>query len=474
MDALLTRNEDVTSYIIGSFGDKRLCKTGALLFKRITTELTTSIKKLARTRALQVAFTRFLSNKRTSALEIEESYVVNTNKNCLNKAHILCVQDTVEINYSSQSNKKSSLGINRTRKAATSANVHGFLAHPCLVIDANNNDILGLSSLKLWSRGSEELINKKLRAIEDKESFKWLEGALSSKQRLSNASMITYVSDRESDIYEYYDRIPDANNHLLIRAMHDRKLTSNIRLSEHMNLIKPCGSYQLELPSKTGVRRAHLAQIDIKYSTVEITAPQQSSKSEIHNRKIQLTCVEAIETNETNQSSEKIHWRLLTTHQVDSFDTAREIIKWYTSRWNIEQVFRTMKKRGLKIDESQVENPESLFKLFALAIGAAVKVLTLVNARDDSTNQHTSDIFTEDEIAVLKAISQKVNGSTKRQQNPYQTGKLSWAAWIIARLGGWNGYVREKPPGPITMYDGLEAFYKYVQGFMLAKDVCIP
>ena len=35
-------------------------------------------------------------------------------------------------------------------------------------------------------------------------------------------------------------------------------------------------------------------------------------------------------------------------------------------------------------------------------------------------------------------------------ENPHPPERLAWAGWIIARLGGWDGYPKSKPPGPIT------------------------
>ena len=169
-----------------------------------------------------------------------------------------------------------------------------------------------------------------------------------------------------------------------------------------------------------------------------------------------------------------VFWRLMTTHTVNNFEDAKKIAGWYCCRWNIEQVFRTMKKRGFKIEDSEIEEPASLLKLFVLSIAAAVNVLCLVKARDGATNRYATDIFCEEELKFLVIVLSTVNGSTQKQQNPYKYQTLSWASWIIARLGGWNGYTCERPAGPITMYEGLEQFKTLFKGWKMAQqDVCI-
>ena len=69
--AVVSRGECVSDFLIGNFGDKRLLKTGALLFKKMMKKMTMSISKLSGNRAMQVAFGRFLSNEKTTSGEIE-------------------------------------------------------------------------------------------------------------------------------------------------------------------------------------------------------------------------------------------------------------------------------------------------------------------------------------------------------------------------------------------------------------------
>ena len=57
-------------------------------------------------------------------------------------------------------------------------------------------------------------------------------------------------------------------------------------------------------------------------------------------------------------------------------------------------------------------------------------------------------------------------------EKPVSQRKFPWAAWIIAKLGGWDGYPSSKPPGPITFKHGLQEFHATVAGWKL-KNVCM-
>ncbi|MFH0298223.1 transposase, partial [Bradyrhizobium sp. 31Argb] len=71
---------------------------------------------------------------------------------------------------------------------------------------------------------------------------------------------------------------------------------------------------------------------------------------------------------------------------------------------------------------------------------------------------------------ILEAVSAKLEGKTERQKNAHPKGSLAFAAWVIARLGGWDGYYGK--PGPKTMRLGLEAFQRIKFGTSLAlRDV---
>ncbi|CAF4627086.1 unnamed protein product, partial [Rotaria socialis] len=75
------------------------------------------------------------------------------------------------------------------------------------------------------------------------------------------------------------------------------------------------------------------------------------------------------------------------------------------------------------------------------------------------------------EIECLTKLNIKSQGKTEKLKNPYRTNSLKWATWIIARLGGWSGYQSQRPPGPITLKNGLDKFCHVFMGWKMAKDV---
>lgn len=168
--------------------------------------------------------------------------------------------------------------------------------------------------------------------------------------------------------------------------------------------------------------------------------------------------------------AEPLHWYLLTTHEASDAAPAWQIVNWYKKRWTIEQLFRILKTQGLQLEDSRLETAERLLKLTAIAAKAAVITLQLVQARDGQSREPASLAFNQDQIQVLAVLATKYQGRTKLQSNPHTANSLAWAAWIIARLGGWDGYPRTKP-GPITMRHGLQYFMGLAQAWRILKNV---
>ncbi len=381
--------------------------------------------------------------------------------------HILAIQDSTELNYQAHAKRVKGLGTVGNGKDV------GLFLHPLLAIDASDGYCLGLAHLHHWIRTEKSETPYPQLPIEEKESYRWLETAEAGKRCLSEAKMVTIVADRESDIYEEWARLPDARTHLLTRMCRDRSIAAGGTVYEWLDQQQVQGTYSFNVPARPGKRSAHLAKLAIRFERVKIKKPKSCLDKEAP-QQIELTVVEVKELPESVVKDETpIHWRLLTTHDVKHLEDALQCVDWYRQRWNIEQLFRTLKKQGLNIEASQVETGESLTKLACLAIQAAVRIMQLTLARDGCSTGNATDVFNAEEIEVLQHLLPTLEGKTAKQKNPHPPDSLAYAAWTIARLGGWKGYASEAKPGPITMHYGLQRLTAICQGWKMAKIVCI-
>jgi Transposase DDE domain len=193
----------------------------------------------------------------------------------------------------------------------------------------------------------------------------------------------------------------------------------------------------------------------VRYAPVVLRKPRHGADPDLP-ASLAVTLVDVRETTTPPDGSEPVHWRLLTTHSVTTLAQARRVIDLYRLRWIIEEFFRTLKTAGFDIEAADISEPQAMINLVAAATIAAVTVKQLVQARDGNTDQLLSDAFEPDDQPVLEAVSARLAGKTARQRNPHPMGSLAFAAWVIARLGGWTGYYGK--PGPKVMRRGLHEF----------------
>ena len=162
------------------------------------------------------------------------------------------------------------------------------------------------------------------------------------------------------------------------------------------------------------------------------------------------------------------HWRLLTSHRVESFEQARWITQLYRRRWVIEQLFRTIKSKGFDIERVSIETAP-FTTLCAMTLVAGVSCMQMVQDRDGAAGRPLQDVFEAADRPALEAVSATLEGKTERQKNPHRKGSLAFAAWVCARLGGWTGY--DGKPGPVVMLRGLYQFRAIQRGYQINHDV---
>ena len=422
------------------------------------------MRRISTGRAEEVKFGRLLRNESLKITDLIQAERGRTEKLVCGR-HILGIQDTTELNFENHAGRTTGLG------SVGNGTDAGIFLHPLLGVDAKTGCSLGFGSINIINRLQGKRADYWNAPIEEKESHRWILSAEQGKETFKSAEVLTIIGDRESDIYELFSRIPDSKTHVLIRVRSNRKLIDGENIESHLEKKDVSGKMAIKIPREIRMGREKREAIcAIKYDKLIIQKPKKCRDARAPNS-ISLNVVEIKE--ESCPTGTPIDWRLITTHDVNSVDDAKQIINWYRHRWTIEQLFRTLKKQGLNIESTQIESVNSLIKLSIISVCAALKIMQLVSARDGQAEAHLEEVFSADEIEVLDATLSKLEGKTEKQKNPFTKKNLAWGAWIIARLGGWKGYKSEAPPGPITMARGLENFKNTYNGWFLCKDMCI-
>jgi hypothetical protein len=441
---------------IGDFGDVRRSRRGAKVFGRIVRTGSLVQRKVGGDRAGEIAMDRFLSCEEVTKEEILETLTSRTAERCKGR-RIVLAQDTVEVNFSGSDLGRRGLG------PAGNGKSKGFFIHAAVAVDVADDAVVGLASAEIWTRQGKVKGTQWKRRFATKESARWLRTAETLAERFKDAGQVIVVGDRESDIYGLFAHRPQRVE-LLVRANQNRVLAEGKRLFEEPREWSSLGTTLVPvIPRKPGEKMRE-AKIQFRAGIVRIRRPRTLPRTDPEF--VELTLVEAYEAN-APAKVKPIQWRLLTTLSADTAEAAAEVVQLYRRRWRIEQTFRALKNHGLQLPDVQMQRADKLFKLAAMAIGAAVRILQLVDARHGS-RRPAADLMTSMQIDAVRLIAPTLEGKTQRQQNPHEAGSLAWLAWVAARLGGWNCYY--KPPGPKTMADGWNNLMQRVESMFLVMQ----
>jgi hypothetical protein len=444
-----------------SFGDIRVAERADWLIERVATAGTLVLRKLGETRAGEKAIHRFLSSHHVSVDRIVETLAARTATQCAGR-RILTIQDTSEINFSGRDKKRRGFGPGGDGKTP------GFFIHPVVAVDVESEAVVGLVDAEIWTRLEGRVAARRKRALEDKESMRWLLGCQAAAGVLSEAASVTMVADRESDIYLLFARKPDRLD-LIVRAAQDRRLCDGSMLFGALAVAEVLKTSLVKVAPRGPGDKGRVANIELRAGIVSLARPQSLKRSDACDA-TEMTLVEAREIN-TPAGKTPLSWHLLTTRSVASAADADEIVQLYRLRWRIEQVFRALKSDGLALDDSQVIDADRMFNLATIGLAGAIRTIQLVDARDGSPRP-ISDVIDPSFKSALEQLSKTREGKTVRQQNPHPPDSLAFVAWIAARLGGWNCY--GKPPGPKTMRDGWDRLASILDGYLLAIQSIKP
>lgn len=439
-----------------TLGDQRLDRSYYELIERVSNRLSLVIHRISEDRSQEVRFGRLLRHSELCLSDMIQMGVEFSLAD-MSDRHILLVQDTSELSFGMFPFQS---GFSPVGNGAEL----GFYVHPVIALDASSHICLGLANVEVYKRG-KKIADRNKEKYEHKQSYRWLSSIQAAKKNCGECRDITVISDQEGDIYDALCGYTSQSVNFLIRSWHSRPLEKEdkgLKLWQRIDQWEVQGSYLCDLP-RTDKRSAHQASLEVKYGKVVLKRPEKSISKHLAPT-LEAYVVEVKEHPSTVVNREEpVHWRLVTSHRVENMQEARRIILWYTKRWLIEQVFRLLKKQGLDLTDSLAHKYQTLSRLAVVGLIACVRVLQLLTARDNPDNTPIEIAFSKDEVKVIEQLNPTLEGKTNIQKNPHPKKTLAFAVWVVARLGGWKSYSKsERPPGPITFFNGLKRLESYM------------
>ena len=385
---------------------------------------------------------------------------------------VLVVQDTTDLNFSTRHHTEG-LGLIGTNQ--TGAESLGLKLHSSLALTTDGLP-LGVLRSVCYSPERKGKAGKQSvgRPIEEKKSFRWLEGYRDCVQVAKKApkTRLLTVMDREGDIFELFvDAEPTRKRvGLLVRAQHNRRLEGRERkLFEELKASEQTAQIEVVIPRQRWkkAKRANPEQqgmpgrrglLTVRFQQVTV----QSTRSDLRSKQaITLWGVYAREDNPPPGAT-RIEWLLLTTEPVRTPEEAARIVDLYTRRWRIEEWHHVLKS-GCKVQEHQNETAERLKRVIAIDAVLAWRIQLMTLLGREVPELPCTVFFDAWEVNVLEALEEDKG---KRGMKP--PFSLADAIILVARQGGYLARRSDPPPGPQCIWKGILHLYNLATGYRLA------
>jgi hypothetical protein len=434
--------------------DERLNSRYRVLLDRLSSKPTLSLPAACHGWAETQAAYRFFDNDRITPEQLLRPHYDATLERLRQHPVALIPQDTTEFNLTRPQEKVGGpLGDEKH---------WGLHDHVALAVTPERL-VLGVVHNFTWARNPEDFHKRseaRYKPIEAKESYRWLEGYRRACAVAAQCpqTQVVCLSDSEGDIYECLagaDQVEGVKAEWIVRACQDRSLAGEtdgkLLASVASGLV--LGTLKIEVSARPAqshdgskrrqARGARTATVTVRACRVTLQAPWRPGQ------KLADVAVNAVLVREVDPppSEPAIEWLLLSSLPVDTFAQACTVIHYYTCRWEIEVFFRVLKS-GCTVEELQLETVERFTSCLALYLIVAWRVLFVMRLGRECPEMPCEAVFTE---AEWRAVYQIV-----KRQPATAMPSLGELLVMIAELGGYLNRKHAGPPGPQTIWIGLQ------------------
>jgi hypothetical protein len=278
-----------------ALGDKRLTRRLVKIGSQLSRNQDISLSKsCVGEGALIEGSYRFIRNERVSASQIAEGGYDVTSYLAQKVPLLLALEDSTSLSYTHSVREE--LGLTGNNKRAKK---RGYIVHSTMLMDAEKEKTIGLIAQERWCREAGSFGKKnerKTRAYEEKESYKWEKNSHELEKRLGSKLVDTIsICDREADIYEYIQYKLAHNQRFVVRASYDRKLKDTVEdLFAYVSNEEALGVYTIEVAQKAQ-RKKRLVELEVRAKEVTFIPPKRRADAATKLQPITLNIVIARE-----------------------------------------------------------------------------------------------------------------------------------------------------------------------------------
>ena len=447
----------------GSFGDARLNKRACTMAEAFAQYPNFSIPAALKSRADIEGCYRFFNNDAVKPDNILQPHIEATYQRIASVDFALLVQDTSEVDLTRPQQQVVGAG------PMDCESRRGAFFHPMMAFSEAGVP-LGIVGQKCWARkelkrGSkaEKGADRRKTPIEDKESYRWLEGFRWAEAAAAECpeTTIVCVGDSESDIYEFFSEATNSehsNIHLLVRACQKRNTAQNEDWAAQVRSTEKIGDQTLIIRERTAKipvnksprsksREARTVELEIRKATIEVCRPRNGHRHLTASLSLNVVlCEEPCPA----EDEDAISWMLVTTLPITTEEEVQRVISSYCTRWQIEVYFRTLKS-GCRIERRRFEAIDRVFNALAFFSVIAWRVMYVCHLGRECPELDCEVLFEESEWKSVFAVLDEPIPTTG-------SPSLNTVVRAIARLGGFMNR-NHTHPGTQTLWIGLQRCY---------------
>jgi hypothetical protein len=394
---------------------------------------------------------RLFSNESVSHPALLETHCQRTLAQCRQPGEYLLIEDRTCLDYSAHRATRGLGRIGNDRGA-------GFMLHTTLAVKVENEEaveVVGLLGQSCWARTGSSARAKKerwrQRVSRARESEYWA-GVFSQFERVPSPARWIYIADRESDVYEVFERCGAAGADYIVRAQFARALAQEDRsVFEAVAAAPKLGRFELALRTR-GQALARTAQLEVRTCRVGLRGVWRPGGMRPD------LAVNVVEVREPGAAG--IHWVLLTSLPCENFEQCRRVTARYARRWLIEEYHKALKS-GAQVEASQLESAQGLQALLGILAVVAVRLLNFkLLARSEPRRQVGAEILGSEELALLgREFGEPPEGWTCQS-----------VLIAIARMGGFLARTGDGAPGWLTIWRGWQQLTLMAHGVRLLSN----